>query len=85
MQFEQFFQLMKEQLSNLTQGPLEQLQDDTELLATGLVDSLAIVDLIGFVEQKWRVQIEPMELSVDNFGSIGAMFEFVQRKVAEAA
>jgi acyl carrier protein len=85
MQFEQFFQLMKEQLSNLTHGPLEHLLDDTPLLSTGLVDSLAIVDLIGFVEERWRVQVEPMELSVDNFGSISAMFDFVQRKVAEAA
>lgn len=81
MEFEPFFALMKQQLGTLSTASLDHVDARTPLLATGLIDSLAIVDLISFVEARWGVQVDPMDLSVDNFGSIGAIHDYVRRKI----
>jgi acyl carrier protein len=84
MDAQAFFDMIKQQLQTLSAAPLDDLQPDSALLSTGLVDSLSIVELIGFIEERCNIQVDPMELSVDNFGSISAMFDYARRKAAEA-
>ena len=51
--------------------------DDTDLIATGLLDSLALVELLARVEQAFGVTIEMEELDLDSFRSIGSIARFV--------
>lgn len=50
-----------------------ELGDDRSLLASGLIDSLAVLDIIEFVEQRFGITLEPEDLTGDNFDSVGAI------------
>ncbi len=56
------------------------LTDTDSLLEDGLIDSLGILDLVGFLETEFGIKIEDEELDPENFDSITAMVRFVERK-----
>ncbi len=53
------------------------LRDDQVVIETGLLDSAAILELMVWMEGEFGIEIDPGEVSVDNFGSIDQMAEFV--------
>lgn len=57
------------------------LQDDTDLFAIGLLDSLMTVTLVAFCEEEFQCQMDIEELSPENFSSLNALTAFVSRKV----
>ena len=57
------------------------LQDDTDLFAIGLLDSLMTVTLVAFCEEEFQCQMDIEELSPENFSSLNALTAFVYRKV----
>ena len=54
------------------------LQDD--LLQGGILDSLAILDLVAFVEQNFGIVLSDEELIPENFQTIERLSAFVQGK-----
>lgn len=58
----------------------EDLTDSLSLVTGGILDSLAILNLVGFLEQQYRIRIEAHEVNVDNFNTIAAMANFVHSK-----
>lgn len=56
------------------------LQNDTPLRTSGILDSLATLGLISFIEQQYGIEIEAHETDVDNFDRIQDMVTFVERK-----
>jgi acyl carrier protein len=56
------------------------LTDDLPLLEAGIVDSLGVLELVGFLEQTFNIKIDDDELTPDNFGSVGSMVSFVQQR-----
>jgi len=54
------------------------LQDD--LLGSGILDSLGILDLVAFVEQNFGIVLRDEELVPENFQSIERLTVFVQSK-----
>ena len=61
------------------------LTDDTDLLESGLVDSLAVVRLVAFIEERWRIKIPDLEISVANFQTIAAIAGYVRRRVGSSS
>ena len=57
----------------------EELTDDSNLLMAGLVNSLGMMRLIAFVERKLKVRIPPEDVTIENFVSINAMAEYLER------
>ncbi len=57
------------------------LSDDLPLLECGIVDSLGVLDVVGFLERTFKITIEDEELTPDNFGNIKSMASFVERKI----
>jgi len=55
------------------------LQDDTPLKSSGILDSLSTLKLVTFVEDTWQITIEPHEASSD-FDRIEDIAALVQRK-----
>ena len=57
---------------------------DTDLLATGLLDSLGFVDLLLELERRFGVRVAMESIEPENFSSIANIAEFIvaQRKVA---
>ena len=53
-------------LENLdTHLPMQNLNSDQSLLAGGLIDSLAVLDIISFLEARFDIQSEPENLPSD--------------------
>ena len=52
------------------------------LIEKGLLDSMAIVKLISFLEERFRVELSDDEFDPDHFETITAIAELVARKQA---
>jgi acyl carrier protein len=53
--------------------------DSADLLEGGIVDSLGVLDLVGFLQQEFAVAIDDEDLVPENFKSIECMAQFVER------
>ena len=54
--------------------------DDDSLLATRLLDSLKVSELIVFLENHYKVTYESDELTPDNLDTINAIVSLLERK-----
>lgn len=50
---------------------------DTDLLETGRLDSLGVVELLFQLERRFGIRIDPDDLEVDHFRSLAAIATFV--------
>ena len=55
-------------------------EGDTDLFASGLVNSLFAMELVLFVEENFEMAVENEDLELDNFRSIDAIADFIERK-----
>jgi D-alanine--poly(phosphoribitol) ligase subunit 2 len=55
------------------------LRDDDVLPQTGLLDSASLMMLIVWYEEQFGVSTENDELTIDNFGTINLMVDYLQR------
>jgi acyl carrier protein len=69
---------IREFLSRFIQN--HDLQDNDDIFALGFVNSLFAMQLVAFVEQTFGITIEDSDLDLDNFRSITAISNLVQRK-----
>jgi acyl carrier protein len=53
------------------------------LLDAGLIDSTGILDLLGFLESEFGIQIMDVEVSPDNLDSISSITSYVRAKLAK--
>lgn len=63
----------------LQDGAGEDVDDDEELLGTGLLDSVGVLGLVTQLEESFNLQIDMEHLTEDNFRSIRAIAELVHR------
>lgn len=60
--------------------PDTELGDGDDLLKLGIIDSLGFVELVEEVQGRYTVEVEDVEITEENFGSIDAIAGFVARK-----
>jgi acyl carrier protein len=60
------------------------LRDDIPLRTGGILDSLATLSLISFLEEEFDIEVEAHETDIDNFDRLGDIAAFVERKRATA-
>lgn len=58
-----------------------ELQDDDDLIDSGVLDSLGIFQLVAFLEERFGIAIADTEITPDNFGTL----ERIERLVAGRA
>ncbi len=51
---------------------------DTDLLLTGLVDSLGVVVIVEWIETELGVAINPADVVLENFQTVDAMIRFLR-------
>jgi acyl carrier protein len=51
--------------------------EDEDLLTGGLVDSMGIMTLVFFIEQRFDVHIPPGDVTIDNFGTLRAIERYL--------
>lgn len=59
------------------------LADDQDLLISGLVDSLGVVRMVGFIEQSMDVTIPPEDVTLENFQTVEKIITYLQQKILE--
>ena len=60
--------------------PSEQITTTTDLLLTGLVDSLGVVQIVAWMEDRLGIEIEPVDVVLENFQTVDRMLAFVKRR-----
>lgn len=63
---------------------LEVSSVDTDLVGSGVLDSLALVELLAQLEETFGVTISIEDLELENFRSIASIAGFVVRRTAVA-
>jgi len=58
--------------------------DDVDIFALGFVNSMFAMQLVLFVEGDFGIKVEDEDLEIDNFKSVNAIGELVERKWREA-
>jgi len=58
----------------------DELTEDVELISGGILDSLATLQLVAFLEETYDITIEPHEVDEDNLDSISLIVNFVRSK-----
>lgn len=56
-------------------------QDDTDIFATGFVNSLMAMQLVMFVEKEFHLKIDDEDLDLKNFNSINAISSLIKRRL----
>ena len=59
-----------------------QYPDDVSFLDEGIVDSVGVMELVAFVEDKFKLKIDDMDVTPDNFDSVTRLAAFVRRKTS---
>lgn len=60
------------------------IDDDMDLIASGILDSLAILKLVAFIENTYEVALEPEEIDPENLSSISAIHKLIASKSEQA-
>ncbi len=57
---------------------------DAPLVRTGLLDSVSLVQLAGYLERTFGIEIPDQEVDADHLDSIGMIVEYVRQRLAAA-
>ena len=55
------------------------IDSDTPLFSSGLIDSFSLAILIVAIEEKARVRLHPLDITLDNLDSIERILRFVTK------
>jgi acyl carrier protein len=67
-------------VNDLLQGARDTINLDEPLVSTGVIDSLGMLRLIGFLEEEMGVAIGDGEVTPDNFETLRKIAQFVEGK-----
>ena len=60
-----------------------EFSDDDSFIERGLIDSSGVLELVGFLEDTYRIKVQDNELVPENLDSINKLLRYLDRKVAE--
>jgi acyl carrier protein len=64
--------------------PAEDLADDDDLLANGIIDSLGLLQVIAWLEDRFGLVLDDAEIGPDSFRSVDTIAAFVEQARLEA-
>ncbi len=71
---------LREHLAESLRVVLDEQSDYRDLLGEGLIDSMAVMELVAYIEEKFDVIVEDEEIIADNFRSLDTMVCYVADK-----
>lgn len=54
---------------------------DEDLLGSGILDSLGMMKLIAFLEEEFNCKVQPEEMVIENFMTVGNISDFLENKL----
>lgn len=68
-------------VSELARGRgVTSIERDESLLTSGIVDSHGVMELVGFLEQRYGIAVDDADLTPENFDNVVSIEAFVERK-----
>jgi acyl carrier protein len=61
--------------------PCEGFADDDSFIERGIIDSTAVMELVAFLEERYRIKLQDRELIPDNFDSVNKLARFVASRL----
>ena len=58
----------------------DDFDDKEDLLGSGILDSLGMVQLIAFVEKEFKVEVGPEDMVIENFMTVNHIVNYVEGK-----
>ena len=58
------------------------LGDDVSFLEFGIIDSTGVLELVSFVQNKYKIRVSDEELVPANFDSLKLLASFIEKKIA---
>jgi acyl carrier protein len=62
--------------------PSQTLDADESLVQRGVIDSTGVLELVGFLEERYGIQVADDEITTDNLDSLTAITAYLRRKMA---
>jgi acyl carrier protein len=60
--------------------PVESLSDSDELVASGLIDSLALLQIVTYLEDAYGLDFSDRGLDPEQLGSIGNILDLIEQE-----
>ncbi|HZQ48570.1 MAG TPA: acyl carrier protein, partial [Verrucomicrobiae bacterium] len=54
--------------------------NDASFLREGIIDSMGVMDLVAFVRTDFGIQVDPKDVTPENFDSVNKLAGFIRRK-----
>ncbi len=55
------------------------VEPDDNLLSDGMVDSLAMLRLVGFIEESYGIKIPPEHFTIEHFRTVELLTAYIER------
>lgn len=65
--------------------PSQEIGLDTDLLLTGLVDSLGVVEIVAWIEDTTGGTVDPSDVVLEHFQTVQRMLDFAARAFGPVA
>ena len=69
-------------VENFLLGQNDGFGDEESLLGAGIVDSTGVLEIVGFLEKTFRIELQDEDMVPENLDSIRNLASFVDRKLA---
>lgn len=63
--------------------PAENLDESTPLISGAIVDSIGIMKLVLFIDEKFGIEIEPHEMGEEFLGTIAGIVNVVSARISQ--
>lgn len=77
--------LMQYIKDELLRGRMNDLQPEDDLLSSGVINSLGILQLVSFVEQRMGIEVPDEDVVYENFQSVAALADYLDSQEVKSA
>lgn len=77
--------LMRYIKEELLRGRMNELQAEDDLLSSGVINSLGILQLVSFVEERMGIEIPDEDVVYENFHSVAALADYLDGQEVETS
>ena len=55
------------------------LDENTDLFESGIIDSMGVIELVNFIEERYDVSLDAKQMSADNFKTVNSILSLIQK------
>ena len=59
---------------------LRGFSDTDSFLRKGIIDSMGVIELLAFVQKRYKIRVEPAEVVPKNFDTLESLARYIQTK-----